>query len=161
MTNEPYLVTTKRHMRDVIELHSACGWSPDEQTRLTEVLSDTNCVGFLIGDKEPIGYIMAYIQEQNKVAKGLWAGILPDQRGGGKYRKLFLSLINECRARGAIAYDSYVAEENSTSVRTIRMHEKLGFTLIKSFSDYAFVEGKKVECITHHFQISLIKKDEE
>jgi len=153
MTNEPYLVTTKQHMRTVMELHSTCGWSPDEQTRLTHYISGTNCVAFLLGDEEPIGYIMAYIQEQDKVAKGLWAGILPDQRGGGKYRKLFLALINECRARGAIAYDSYVPEDNPTSARTIRMHEKLGFTFVESFPDHAFVEGKKIECTTHYFRL--------
>ena len=157
MTNEPYLVTTKRHMRDVIELHSACGWSPDEQTRLTEILSDTNFVGFLIGDEKPVGYASAYVED--KSCTGLWAGIIPDQRGGGKYRKLCLSLWNECQARGAIVFDTYIADKNHTFTKTISMHEQFGFTIVDSFPDYAFVEGKKVECINYHLRMMLTKKE--
>ena len=43
MTNEPYLVTTDQDKDAVTALHSMCGWSPYEQTKLQTVLDDQNC----------------------------------------------------------------------------------------------------------------------
>ena len=141
-------------MSYVIELHALC-FGSSEQAELTPALLDENCFTILIGDGEPIGYLM--INVQDKVAKGLWAGIRPDRRGEGLYRKLYAAAFNEMRARGAEIYDSYVADDNETSNRTIHVHESDDFTLVKSYSDtYINDDGERVEFTNHHFRKSLM-----
>ena len=105
-------------------------------------------------DGQPVGYLT--IQVQDKVAKGLWAGIIPERRGEGRYRGLFLAGLNESRARGAEMYDSYVADDPVTAVATINMHKNLGFVLVNSNLDWTIRDGERHEFTNHLFRISLM-----
>ena len=157
MTNEPYLVTTKLHMSYVIELHALC-FGSDEQAKLTPVLLDENCFTILGGnDKngQPTGY--SVVRVQGKEAHGLWSGIRPERRGEGRYSKIQLAAINESRTRGAEIWDAYISGDNDTSNRTLRVHENLGFTLVRTFTDtYINDDGERVEFVNHHFRKSLM-----
>ena len=154
--NEPYLVTTKRHMSAVMELHALC-FNSDEQKKITYALLDKSHFSLLIDDEEPVGYSVVRIQ--GKEAKGLWSGIRPERRGEGLYRKLMSATINECRVRGAEIWDSYIAEDNETSVRTLQTHKNLGFTLVRSFIDtYINDDGEEIEFANHHFRMSLTER---
>ena len=125
MTNEPYLVTTRRHMSAVIELH-ALSFNLAEQTKLTHALLDKSHFSLLIGDKEPVGYMVFVIQ--GKEATGLWAGVKPEHRGEGLYRKMQLAGLNECRVRGAETYNGYVSKARKTTAINVMMQIALAQT---------------------------------
>ena len=159
MTNEPYLVTTDQDKDAVTALHSMCGWSPYEQTKLQTVLDDQNCFTILGGEDEhgqPAGYLSVRIQD--KEAHGLWLGVNPASRGRGLGRKLMLAGLNECRARGAETYDAYIAEDNETSSNTLSMHKKLGFLFLDTFIDTGIIrEGdERITMTNHHLAVSLM-----
>ena len=156
MINEPYLVTTKRHMSAVMELHALC-FNSDEQTKITYALLDKSHFSLLVGDEKPAGYFTVDIQ--GKEAHGLWLGVKPNSRGGGLGRKLMLAGFNESRARGAETYYAKIAEDNDTSIKTLTLHKNLGMTLVKSYPDtYINDDGEEIEFANHHFRMSLTEE---
>ena len=154
MTNEPYLVTTRRHMSAVIELH-ALSFNLAEQTKLTHALLDKSHFSLLIGDKEPVGYMVFVIQ--GKEATGLWAGVKPEHRGEGLYRKMQLAGLNECRVRGAETYNGYVSLDNDWGAHVMRLQKNLGMTVVKTYTDtYINDDGERVEFTCNHVQLPLL-----
>ena len=169
MTDEPYLVTTKRHMHAVMELHELC-FNSDEQPKIGYALLDKNCFALLGGcdeDGQPTGY--AVVRVQGKEAEGLWIGVRADRwnlkRNRSRKRRLghtlFLAGINEARARGAEYINTYVLSDLRTSAITLRMHKEMGYVLVDYFSDYYTLDGKRIECTNHHFRKSLKEIDNE
>ena len=156
MTNEPYLVTTKRHMSAVMELHALC-FNSDEQTKITYALLDKSHFSLLIGDEEAVGYMVFVIQD--KEATGLWAGVKPEHRGEGLYRKMQLVGLNECRVRGAETYNGYVSLDNDWGAHVMRLQINLGMTLVKTYTDtYINDDGERVEFTCNHVQLSLTEE---
>ena len=153
---EPYLVTTDQDRDAITALHSIC-FGSEEWTKLQAALDDKNCFTLLGGqdeDGQPVGYIVCQIQ--NELATALWLGVRPERRGEGLAQKLFLTTMNEARARNAEYLDSLPAEESSASAATIHMHKNLGFILIDSAPDFTIQDGKRFEFMVQHVKISLM-----
>ena len=154
--DELYLAKTDQDMDAITVLHSIC-FGPEEWTKLQAALDDENCFTILAGcdeDNQPYGYSVVRIQD--KVAHGLWSGIIPERRGEGRYRKLQLTVLNESRIRGAETFDAHIAEDTPTAAKTLRMHKNLGCITVDSFPDFTMRGGERHEFTNHHVIMSLM-----